>query len=57
MKCVKNVISEEVRRVKNDIALEMVRSENFLYCPRSEWKLANRPKSEINQVEEVENVD
>ena len=36
MKTIKK--NKELKRVKDDIAEQMVRNEGWKYCPKSEWK-------------------
>jgi len=36
MKCVKK--HGEIKRVKNEVALEMVYNQGWKFCPKSEWK-------------------
>ena len=42
MKCIKK--GEQIKRVKDQEALEMVESEGWEYCPKSEWKEKVRSK-------------
>lgn len=39
MKCIKN-INGEIRRVRNDQAVTHVKSGDWEYIPKSEWKAA-----------------
>ena len=37
MKCIKNT-DGEIRRVRDDQAADQVKSGNWMYVPKSEWK-------------------
>lgn len=41
MKCIKKD-GEKIRRVGDDKAKEMVETEGWSYCPKSEWKAQER---------------
>lgn len=43
MKCVKST-DGEIKRVKDDVAVELVSSGKYQYCSRSEWKKEVRDK-------------
>lgn len=36
MKTVKK--ENEIKRVSDELALEMVHNKGYMYCPKSEWK-------------------
>ena len=45
MKCVKK--EGVIQRVKDDRAAEMIKTEGYSYCPKSEWKESKgAPKEE-----------
>ena len=42
MKCIKNQNdSSQIKRVNNKEAVELVKTGNWYYCPKSEWKNKN----------------
>lgn len=43
MKCIKN--GNEVRRVTDEQATEMVAKGSWAYCPKSEWKVVKGSKA------------
>ncbi len=45
MKCIKNT-DGEIRRVRDDHAATQVKSGDWMYIPKSEWKEATRPSKE-----------
>lgn len=45
MKCVKRADGTgSVRRVSNTLAQHLVKTENYVYCPKVEWKESGRVK-------------
>ena len=48
MKCIKRSDGSTYPiRVKDSVASDKVRSGEYVYCPKSKWKDALRPKSEV----------
>jgi hypothetical protein len=45
MKCVKSPINNEIRRVRDDIATELVETKKFTFCGKEEWKKQTRPET------------
>ena len=43
MKCIKH--GEQIKRVSDEQAFEMVANKGWAYCPKSEWKEKVRDKS------------
>ena len=43
MKTIKNLSTNEVKRVKDEVALIQVSSSKFSYAPKSEWKMVRTP--------------
>ena len=44
MKCVKNIKTEEIKRVSTMFADQMVASGQWMFVPRKEWKVKVRDK-------------
>ena len=61
MKCVKNILEGTIKRVTDSAAHDMVLTNAWAYCPKSEWKLAVRPqpkpKAEKDKVAEKDESD
>jgi hypothetical protein len=38
MKCIRNINTKEVRRVSNEQAERQVSTNNWMFCPKSDWK-------------------
>lgn len=45
MKCIKNVITNEIKRVKNEEAEKLVQSNSWKYCSKTLWKQLIRDKN------------
>jgi hypothetical protein len=45
MKCVKSTIDNVIRRVRDDIATELVENKKFTFCSKEEWKKQTRPEN------------
>ena len=44
MKCIKNQ-ADEIKRINDEEAHVQVKSGNYTYCKKSEWKNTTRPQS------------
>jgi len=55
MKCIKNV-KGEIRRVSDRQAATHVRTNEWEYIPKSEWKEARKKKDEIKKTEAKKSV-
>ena len=59
MKCIKKEMKEtvdgkikktmEIKRVKNEEANDLVKKDNWSFCPKQEWKAKTSPKKEIKK--------
>ena len=52
MKCVKNLATNEIKRVSDSIADTYVNTGKFKFIPKSEWKAATRVVQVSNEVVE-----
>ena len=43
MKCIKNITTNEIKRVSDEIATSQVESGKFSFCGKSEWKKDRKP--------------
>lgn len=51
MKCIKNVHTEEIRRVRNSQAKDYVKLGDWNYIPKEEWKAARTKAAEQKAAE------
>lgn len=42
MKCIKNIKTGEIKRVKDELALTQVSSGAYVYVPKKDWKEGGR---------------
>ena len=38
MKCVKNIVTDQVKRISDDDAYKLVSKGDWAWCPKKEWK-------------------
>lgn len=38
MKCVKNIRTQEVKKIRDSEAMELVDKKEWVYCPKNEYK-------------------
>ena len=43
MKCIKNITTNEIKRVSNEIATASVESGKFSFIPKKDWKETRKP--------------
>jgi hypothetical protein len=52
VKCIRNINTKEVRRVSNEQAERQVATNNWMFCPKSDWKALR-----VNPVEVIVHTD